>query len=42
MGENAEIFNRRRGIEATLARIDERTARHDADHGNRIGPVIFP
>ncbi len=34
MGENAEIFERLGKIEQTCARIDERTARHDADHND--------
>jgi len=34
MGDNTEIYERLRGIEATLARIDERTARHDSDHND--------
>ena len=39
MGENVEIYERLGKIEQTLARIDERTARHDAahnDHESRI------
>jgi len=39
MGENSEIFERLSAIEQTLARIDERTARHDTahnDHEQRI------
>lgn len=38
-GENTEIFNRLGRIEQTLARIDERTSRHDTahvDHETRI------
>ena len=34
MGENAEIYERLGKIERTLARIDERTARHDSDHSD--------
>ena len=34
MGENAEIFDRLSRIEQTLARIDERTARHENDHND--------
>ena len=34
MGENAEIFERLGKIEQTMARIDERTARHDGDHSD--------
>ncbi len=30
----ADIYERLRNIEATLARIDERTARHDTDHSD--------
>ena len=39
MGDNAEIYERLRGIEQTLARIDERTkasADHHDDHEKRI------
>lgn len=39
MGDNTEIFERLSRIEQTLARIDERTSRHDCghtDHENRI------
>lgn len=39
MGENAEIYERLRGIEQTLARIDERTkasADKHGDHEERI------
>ena len=39
MGESAEIYERLRGIEQTLARIDERTkasADHHDDHEKRI------
>lgn len=39
MGENAEIFERLARIEQTVARIDERTARHGIthdDHERRI------
>ena len=34
MGDNAEIYDRLRNIEAMLARIDERTK--DSDHEERI------
>lgn len=34
MGENAEIFERLNNIEKTLARIDERTSRHDNSHND--------
>lgn len=34
MGENAEIYERLGKIEQTLARIYERTARHDSDHSD--------
>ena len=34
MGENSEIFDRLSRIEQTLARIDERTARHENDHND--------
>lgn len=39
MGDNAEIYERLGKIEQTLARIDERTARHEnahSDHEQRI------
>lgn len=39
MGENAEIFERLRNIETTLARMDERSAtmaERDGDHEKRI------
>lgn len=39
MGADAEIYERLGKIEQTLARIDERTARHDSghsDHESRI------
>ena len=39
MGENAEIFQRLGKIEQMVAKIDERTARHDTahtDHESRI------
>lgn len=39
MGDSAEIYERLGRIEQTLARIDERTSRHDAahsDHEQRI------
>lgn len=39
MSDNAEIFERLNRIEQTLARIDERTSRHDSahsDHEQRI------
>lgn len=32
MGENTEVYERLRNIETTVARIDERTARHDNEH----------
>ena len=32
MGDNAEIYERLRSIEQTVARIDERTKRHAQDH----------
>ncbi len=34
MGADAEIYERLGKIEQTLARIDERTARHDSDHSD--------
>ena len=34
MGENVEIFERLGRIEQTMARIDERTSRHDDSHND--------